>query len=198
MKRMLYLAGAAGLAPTAFGMAIAPGVAHAATASDGATGHAKTVSLHHIARNGVTATQATSSSTSSPVANSPASPAAAGCKGDTEFTIPKKGNVKGHGWYKNNHLGTVTCIGTVEVSLHFTKGTTANPFCKRAILNMISEPLGPGGGITSSTKLCGTAGHSKVADFAVHTTFTHLPGSYVRVCAASTYNTGGTCHDVGS
>jgi|SRR5450755_2397248 hypothetical protein len=81
MKRVRYLAGAAGLAPAALGLAV-PSAANAATTGT-AVGTGKTVSLQ----------------------------AAAGCTGHTEFYLAQAGPVRGHGWYTDNGgnvcIGTV-------------------------------------------------------------------------------------------
>jgi hypothetical protein len=94
MKKVHYLAGAAGLAPAALGFAL-PTATYAAAASS-AVSQAKTVALHHT---GVTP--------------------AAGCTGTPEFFIPQSGHVKGHGFYATG--GGSVCIGTVKGVMFFTK-----------------------------------------------------------------------------
>jgi len=86
MKRVRYLAGAAGLVPAAFGLAVAP-AAHAAAGPAGTdlAGQAKTVSLHHVLHPGPGADGAASpgSSAHSP-AIAPGIGIAAGCKAHSD------------------------------------------------------------------------------------------------------------------
>ena len=135
MKRIRYLAGAAGLAPAAVGMALAPGTAQAATS--GVAGPAKTVSLHHVlgsqAANAAAVSSGTSSGGVSGHASSANSPdTTAGCTGNTAFHLPRKGSISGHGWYANGPFDSWTCVGTVDISMHFVhKGA-----CKTAHLSL--------------------------------------------------------------
>ncbi len=89
MKRMRYLAGAAGLTPMAFVMVAVPSVPHAANAPDAAVSHPKKVSLDHVTRN-------------------------TGCKGSTEVFVPSNFSAMTF-WYTREGNG-LTCIGTVEYS----------------------------------------------------------------------------------
>jgi hypothetical protein len=154
------MVGGAALAPAAFGIALP--AAHAATAGPAAASvaKAKTVSLHHTA----------------------ATPDA-GCTGSAEFNIPQDGQVRGHGW-QTNHNGS-RCVGTVVVSLHFTKGTAAKKFCKDAIASVSANNRD----YNKSHQVCGTAGNWVHTSFSVHENFT-IPFA---VCASSTYAAGRTC-----
>jgi hypothetical protein len=91
MKRVVYLAGMAGLVPAAMGI-LTP-AAHHPVASKVTRPGVKKVSLHHAI--------------------------ATDCIAGTPFSIPTEGNVQGHGWY-TNHV-TTDCIGTVYISLKFNK-----------------------------------------------------------------------------
>jgi hypothetical protein len=153
------LAGGAALAPAALGFAL-PTAAHAATAGPTTGGSVKAVSMHHTN----------------------AAPAA-GCTGTTAFTIPTQGEVRGHGWRTAN--GGSDCIGTIVVSLKFTKGTAANKFCKNAIASVSATNQDYG----KSHQVCGTAGNWVHTSFSVHKHF-FIP---FNVCASSTYAASDTC-----
>lgn len=121
-------------------------------------------------------------------------PAATNCQGNTAFTIPQNG-VKGHGWYHHRVLYSGTCVGTVDVSLYYTKGSLNKPFCKDASLTIRSSP-------TKSAlwhrkkQLCGYAGSWEKIGFAVQTSFPHGEGDSISVCARSTYQTVYTCRRI--
>jgi hypothetical protein len=188
MKRVRYLAGAAGLAPAAFGLAVAP-AAHAAGTD---AGHVKTVSLHHVLAHSARADAATSSSSSAQ--NSPGATTGAACNGNTYFRIPQRDDVRGHGWYANDALDVVTCIGTVVDRVYYAKN-----ICKSVSL-YVSTSKGGGGFFASTKSACGTAGHWKSVELGVHTKVGHTPGlEGVWVCAGSKYDAGHlTCKEVGS
>jgi hypothetical protein len=160
LKKVHFWAGGAALAPAALGFAL-PTAAHAATASPTTGGSAKTVSLHHAK----------------------AVPAV-GCTGSNEFTIPTRGEYRGHGWRTGN-AGSA-CVGTVVVSLKFTKGTASKKFCKDAIASVSAVNLDYG----KAHQVCGTAGNWVHTSFSVHERF-RVPFD---VCASSTYGTGRTCN----
>ena len=103
MKKVRYLAGAAGLVPAALGLAALPAAAHAATSTSSTASTGKSVSLHHVRA----ATQDTS------------------CDGKTYETIPASGGtVRGHFW---NTLGSSVCVGTIVMSMYFS-----HTHCKNA------------------------------------------------------------------
>jgi hypothetical protein len=138
MKRMKYLAGAAALAPTALA-GVFPATASAASARG--TGSVKTVSLNH---SGVTASN--------------------GCTGTVGFTASHQSrNVRMHGWYTTQQRRK--CIGTVVVSLYFTKGTASHRFCKEASLLITSRD---GLDTTYYQQVCGTAYHWTGVGFGFH------------------------------
>jgi hypothetical protein len=103
MKKVRYLAAAAGLVPAAAGLA-APAAATAATAhapqAPLASRPAKAVSVHHLQ----------------------AAPAA-GCTGTKRFDFSTKNNprLRGHGWYTTEVPDGVYCIGTVDISMKYNK-----------------------------------------------------------------------------
>jgi hypothetical protein len=125
MKRMRYLAGAAGLMPAAVGMAMMPAEAQGAT-THVPTGSAKTVSLRQILGTGMTARTAHLSATTAPPAAAPQAQAAADCTGNVYFTFPTVAHVRGHGWYKYTDNYKKFCIGTVVVSAEFTQTSCHN------------------------------------------------------------------------
>jgi hypothetical protein len=129
MKQVSFLtgaAGAAGLAPMAFGIAMTPTPAHAAAAVPGAApaSQAKRVSLHPVAgrRAVLTAALAASSSAAgtggggtSSIGRQSGGTLATGCKGTT-----KTGTSTHNGfddfiwyWYKRSSPNSRICIGTV-------------------------------------------------------------------------------------
>jgi hypothetical protein len=186
VKRMHYMAGAVGLAPAALGLAIAPATAGAAT--PGQAGHAKTVSLHHVLSTTVRTNMAAASSSSSTAASPDTT---GGCTGNTYFRIPQSHDLKGHGWYANESLlDQHTCIGTVDIWVHFNK-----TFCKNVSLTAgVDEQWW-----SKTHYVCGTAGHSTMTQFNVHQNFSHIGIIQgVGVCVSSTYNRHGACKTVGS
>lgn len=187
MKRMHYMVGAIGLAPAAVGMAVTPAVASAAT---DAAGHAKTVSLHHVLSTTVRTNMAAASSSSSTAASPDTT---AGCTGNTWFRIPQNHDLKGYGWYANSTFDSYTCIGTVDVLVHFNK-----TLCKDVTLEAFTSRAPTW---SRTHHVCGSAGFSKLTPFSVHQKFLHVPHSHghgVHVCVSSTYNRPGTCATVGS
>jgi len=139
MKRMTYLAGAAALAPAALTGAF-PATAASAAAAQG-TGSVKTVSLNHSA--------ATAAST---------------CTGTTAFYAShESGNVRMHGWYTTQ--AKRKCLGTVVVSLYFTKGTASDRFCKEASLLITSRD---GLDTTYYQQVCGIAYEWTSVGFGFH------------------------------
>ena len=92
MKQARYLAGAVGLAPVAFGTVATAGAPRAPSGPEVPAGHVKTVSLHHVVREGVV----------------PAT-----CDGHTMavFDGPKSSLVF---WYTYHTSTRHTCIGTVK------------------------------------------------------------------------------------
>jgi hypothetical protein len=152
MKKVRYLAGAAGLAPAVVGLAL-PTATYAAAAPS-ATGQAKTVSLYHTG----------------------AVPAA-GCTGSTEFYVPKSGHVEGHGWYATG--GGSVCIGTVVGKMYFTKSSFCK-YVHLNIngTNMGSRKECTGSGSKSVWESSGTFavhkwfhGHAKVCLWSTYQTF---------------------------
>jgi hypothetical protein len=95
VKRVRYLAGAAGLAPAAFGMVTMPAAVGAVTPQAG-TGHGKTVSVGHARVN-------------------------TGCTGGTVHYLASHPdtNLYGHFWYTQH--GSKTCIGTLVLSVIYNK-----------------------------------------------------------------------------
>jgi hypothetical protein len=114
------------------------------------------------------------------------------CGGNKSFTIPHDGNVKGHGWYRVGIFDSATCVGTVDVSLYYTKGTLNNPFCKDASLTVRFSPT-TGNLWHRAKQLCGYAGSWEKIGFAVQTSFWQGSNGAVSVCARSTYHTAYTC-----
>jgi hypothetical protein len=176
MKRVHYMAGTAGLVPAAIGMVAFPATATAG----GTTSHTKTVSLHHARTAPLTTLAASSSPAPSTSKAAPgASPgvAAAGCTGADEFFLPKSGHIRGHGWFTANRLPyPSTCIGTVTVSLYFTK-----TFCKSTYVSVTDgaaarHNFGP-------HRMCGQANHWDHTNFGIHRWFV----ADDTVCAFSTY-----------
>lgn len=186
MKRMHYVAGAVGLVPAVLGMAVTPAIAGTSPATQAS--QAKTVSLHHVLPATARANAAAASSSSSALASPGIT---TGCKGNTWFHIPQNHDLKGHGWYANSTFDSFTCIGTVDVWVHFNK-----TFCKDVSLSVYTT------GFNSwyrKHSVCGTAGTSTMTQFNVHEEFQHVQHIQgVHVCAKSTYNQAGTCTKVGS
>jgi hypothetical protein len=124
MRRVRYLAGAAGIAPVAFGLAAAPGLGHATEAQAG-NSHARSVSLHHvIGSQAAVLTAALSSAKSTPGTSTPSnSPnlTGTGCKGTIARTV-KSGGQPGQlsqtlrFWWTRPAGDNRICIGTVEGS----------------------------------------------------------------------------------
>jgi hypothetical protein len=190
MKRVHYLAGMAGLAPAAFGLAMGP-AAHAATqAAHGAARTAtdqvfqaprdlKTVSMFHVrAAAGPQATATSSSSGTSTTTSSPSYPAtspsanATGCDGTVAGKIPRYKNTRGHFWYTNSG-----CLGTVVASMLYNKDVYK---CEAvSILSPDGTRLAPERGWCNS----GTKGHWQGHTLAYHEYFPYP----VYVCLFSTY-----------
>ncbi len=118
------------------------------------------------------------------------------CGGNKSFTIPHNGNVKGHGWYRLAAFHSTTCVGTVDVSLYYTKGTLNNPFCKNASLTIRSSPPAHADLWHRTKQVCGYAGSWAKIGFAVQTSFSHGLNGSVSVCARSTYHTAYTCRRI--
>lgn len=117
------------------------------------------------------------------------------CGGNKYLTIPQNGNVKGHGWYTVGIFDSTTCVGTVDVSLYYTKGSLNNPFCKNTSLTIRSSPTA--GNLWHRKKqLCGYAGSWEKIGFAVQTSFWHGSSGAVSVCARSTYHAAYTCRRI--
>jgi hypothetical protein len=152
VKRIRYLTGAVGLAPVAIGMAL-PAAANAAT-SAGAPSGVKTVSLHHSGIRTVAA--------------------AVGCTGNTRHNFPQSGHIAGHFWATPHHSSV--CIGTVVVSLFFTKS-----FCKSAQASVIGGTQSTD--IRKHRTICGVNGEWVTTSFSIHT----LWDQDVSVCATSQY-----------
>jgi hypothetical protein len=167
MKRVRYLAGVAGLAPMAMGMATGP-FAQAATTA-GQTGSARTASTRHARMGAGT--------------SSPGSPNT-GCRGSLEFWIPKNGNVKGHGWWRAVEASPLEmgCIGTVAVSTYFNKN-----ICKSVAL--VIRGCEASRRVYGPTKLCGYD-QWRHHSYPVHQTFI----SPIQLCISSTYGKAPYCH----
>lgn len=130
-----------------------------------------------------------------------ASPATGQCNGNSTVTIPHAGNVKGHGWYRTNLLGHVVfaCIGTVDVSLYFTKGSVNNPFCKSASLALRRSPIDRPFW-DRQHQVCGDDTHWFNTQFNVQQSWSvDIIGGHanpISVCARSTYHAAYTCGQV--
>jgi hypothetical protein len=156
MKRVRYLVGAAALAPAVAGMAFPT----AATAATGGSTGAKTVSVHQ--------TRATVMAPD------------AGCTASAEFQLNTVGHKRGHGWVKYTDNHNKFCIGTVDVSLEFTK-----TLCKNAELDTSGSQ---NSGSQHTHQICGypaANGDGKWFEttFSIHKSF--LEPGYV--CVSSTY-----------
>jgi hypothetical protein len=173
VKRVRYLAGVAGLAPMAIGMAL-PATGHAAAATTHSPARGKSVSMAHV--------------------RSPLRPAT-GCTGNTAFNVPQSGDVKAHGWYADNYFDTYVCIGTVKESVYFTKGTSSHPFCKYAWVRAW-ETSSKGGSFnafeTGHQEVCGVAGNwTGPISFGIHDSFDVWGNlGWVIVFPTSTYGGG--------
>lgn len=98
MKKVRYLAAAAGLAPAAAGL------------------------MTPIAGHATTITQAARSSTPAKTVSLRTTNADTGCVGTIFANIPPNGNVKGGFWYTNYGIfNSFTCIGTVRISAYYGK-----------------------------------------------------------------------------
>jgi hypothetical protein len=108
------------------------------------------------------------------------------CSITSAFSIPKADNVRGHGWHED------FCVGTVDVSLYYTKGSLYNPFCKDASLEIRSTP-GRARLWHGEKQLCGYAGYWNKYPFRVYSSFVNNVESYISACARSTYHPAWTC-----
>jgi hypothetical protein len=78
----------------------------------------------------------------------------------------------------------------VDVWVHFNK-----TFCKDVSLSVYTSEAS----WFRQHSVCGSAGHSTMTQFNVHSTLSHLMHIRgVHVCAKSTYNQAGACTKVGS
>lgn len=169
MKQVKFAIATVGFAPV---VAIAmPAVAHAAptTARQPGTKVARTkYVVPHVVRNG--------------------------CTGSVPFTIPRKDNVTGHGWYANNFPDS-TCIGTEVVSLDFHAGSPNNPYCKSASAKLESSLHGTAYGPRTNL-ICGTNGQTKHTSFGWHVSISRDAFESVYACARSTNEATWTCKGV--
>jgi len=164
MKQVRYLAGAAGLAPMAIAFMPLAGATQPA-AADGSAGNPKTVSLQHSGMNVVPNNS---------------------CTASDSYTIPQYNHVRGHGWVKQN--GARWCVGTVVVSLYFTKGSPNHLFCKSAEAAPLPDGVGTFG-LSYWQNVCGYAGHWFAVNIGIHRSFS---ASFMGMCANSIYNNGGS------
>jgi hypothetical protein len=175
MKRVRYLAGAAALSPIAVGL-VAPVAAPAAQAAT-------------TAREG---TQARI------VGKRIATPDGISCTSRKRFNITPAGDIHGGGYWaiytQAEFNSTNICVGTVDASLKFTKGTASNPFCKDGWVSAHRAGLfGDGGYVKPAhAEMCGSAGEIVVHGFGVYNSWSASSTfAHVRVVVFSTYNTTG-------
>jgi hypothetical protein len=153
MKRVHYLAGAAGLAPVALGLAVPTTAATAAT-----TAH---VQAGAAAASSSSATPPASSSVPPP-AGSSVTPAFGNCTTSHYQTWPRNGKLRGHFWWAEAANITPVegyCVGTAVLSVYFTKN-----ICKSTTVHFSG-----GANITYRRTLtaCGTKSHWTKVDFGV-------------------------------
>lgn len=138
MKRVHYLAGTAGLAPVALGLAAPATAANAAT-----TAH-------------VQAGAATAASSSS------VTPAFGNCTTSHYQTWPRNGKLRGHFWWAESSNAINLngyCVGTAVLSVYFTKN-----ICKSTTVHFSG---GPGITYKRTLTACGTKSHWTKVDFGV-------------------------------
>ncbi len=85
------------------------------------------------------------------------------CYGNTYFTMPATGRVRGSGYYTDDDVNYRVCVGTVTVSLYFNK-----TFCKKAYFGISGIDNLP----IESRTVCGHAGKWSPTYFAVDRWFT--------------------------
>ena len=186
MKRVHYLAGAAGLAPVAFGLATGP-AAHAAGAAVPPPWHeVKTVSLHHVLSPAATGNTAASSSASASSATAPGVLGISASVSTTRHCTGSIGTSASHDnlsekfWYSPGG-----CIGTVEGAMVYNKTVDKCMWGRIYHDGQLEFKL---------YRVCRTGSPGGVLHATWHVWRTFA--TPVEVCMKSTYDTVGACRTV--